>query len=437
MAWNDVGQEQMVSYTDAQTGGFLLKANQSQVDSNQCMTKNDALTKYLLRPENMAAYTNNQLVPKKEWVAGLTQLSSGFNGLVRDIQYQSDGKIVIGGDFTTYKGVVVNRIVRLFPDGTLDTDFISGTNFNNSVLCILILSDNRIVVVGAFITYNGTTINRFCILNPSGSLGAYFAGAGFNNGVWSVALRGNTLFIGGEFTTTPFGTANGLVAMNLDTYTRNTSFIVGSGIGSFVVGVLTIHIGVDNEIYVGGGFVTWKGASALRFIKLQDNGNLLFNYNLLTTGGGIPAVETIVVTNDLRIIAGGNFRRTSGLNTVDNIVAFDSNGNFLNIFGTGFNSQVNKISIAENNQLLVSGYFGNYNNQNIKVSVKLFFGLQIYNVNTNFTPDFNSFVYTHAINLNDYSILYGGDFTFAADPSITRSSNRIAQFSSAGVLISD
>jgi hypothetical protein len=58
----------MVSYTDAQGGGFTLKANQSNVNSNQCMTKLEALTKYNLVAANMDAYANNQLVPKITWV---------------------------------------------------------------------------------------------------------------------------------------------------------------------------------------------------------------------------------------------------------------------------------------------------------------------------------------------------------------------------------
>ena len=50
------------------------------------------------------------------------------NGTVRVVVVQSDGKILLGGDFTTLApngGTTVtrNHIARLNPDGTLDTAF--------------------------------------------------------------------------------------------------------------------------------------------------------------------------------------------------------------------------------------------------------------------------------------------------------------------------
>ena len=68
MAWNDLANNQMVSEADATTAGFTLNSGQSHGSSNQCMTKNDALTKYNLVVANMNAYTNYQLVPKNTWV---------------------------------------------------------------------------------------------------------------------------------------------------------------------------------------------------------------------------------------------------------------------------------------------------------------------------------------------------------------------------------
>ena len=41
---------------------------------------------------------------------------------------QADGKILIGGGFTTIGGVARNRIARLNPDGSLDTGFDPNAN---------------------------------------------------------------------------------------------------------------------------------------------------------------------------------------------------------------------------------------------------------------------------------------------------------------------
>ena len=72
MAWSSLAANQMVSYTDAQGGGFTLNSGQSSTTSNQCMTKSDALTKYYLDSTLMSGYSSNQLVPKSAWVGGPT-----------------------------------------------------------------------------------------------------------------------------------------------------------------------------------------------------------------------------------------------------------------------------------------------------------------------------------------------------------------------------
>ena len=72
MAWSSLAANQMVSYTDAQGGGFTLNSGQSSTTSNQCMTKSDALTKYYLDSTLMSGYSNNQLVPKSAWAGGPT-----------------------------------------------------------------------------------------------------------------------------------------------------------------------------------------------------------------------------------------------------------------------------------------------------------------------------------------------------------------------------
>lgn len=59
---------QMVTFTQAQSLGFALKAGQSHVTSNQCMTKADVLAKYNV---TISGYSDNQLVPKSAWVSGV------------------------------------------------------------------------------------------------------------------------------------------------------------------------------------------------------------------------------------------------------------------------------------------------------------------------------------------------------------------------------
>src|SRR5690606_630236 len=57
----------------------------------------------------------------------------GLNVSVHSIALQPDGKILAGGDFTTFNGTTQNRIVRLNSDGTLDSSFNTGTGANDYI----------------------------------------------------------------------------------------------------------------------------------------------------------------------------------------------------------------------------------------------------------------------------------------------------------------
>ena len=83
----------------------------------------------------------------------------GFNGTVSAIATQTDGKILVGGSFTSYKGVTENRIIRLNSDGTKDNSFNTGTGFDATVYTIEIQADGKILVGGNFSSYNGDLEN--------------------------------------------------------------------------------------------------------------------------------------------------------------------------------------------------------------------------------------------------------------------------------------
>jgi len=98
---------------------------------------------------------------------------TGFNGDVYTVKVQIDGfdYILVGGSFTEFNGVSRNKIARLGPDGWLDTTFDPGTGFNGNVYSIDIQeSDNKIVVGGDFTSYNGQPVNLIARLNFDGSL---------------------------------------------------------------------------------------------------------------------------------------------------------------------------------------------------------------------------------------------------------------------------
>lgn len=83
-------------------------------------------------------------------------------------------RIYLGGRFTTYNGISANRIVCLNYDGSINNEFNYGTGFNNEVHCINIDNNNRLYVGGEFTTYNGSSVNKLIRLLPNGDLDTSF-----------------------------------------------------------------------------------------------------------------------------------------------------------------------------------------------------------------------------------------------------------------------
>lgn len=125
----------------------------------------------------------------------------GLNVSVHSIALQPDGKILAGGDFTTFNGTTQNRLVRLNSDGSLDTSFNIGTGFNYGVTSITLQPDGKILVGGYLTTFNGATQNRLVRLNSDGTLDTSFnIGIGFNEYVISVTLQPDgKILVGGLF----------------------------------------------------------------------------------------------------------------------------------------------------------------------------------------------------------------------------------------------
>jgi uncharacterized delta-60 repeat protein len=118
---------------------------------------------------------------------------------VYSLAVQADGKILVGGWFSTLGGQVRNYIGRLNADGTLDSGFNPGAS--SSVESFAVQADGKILVGGGFSTLGGQT--RYCIgrLNADGTLdGAFDPGA--SSSVYSLAVEADgKILMGGDFYT--------------------------------------------------------------------------------------------------------------------------------------------------------------------------------------------------------------------------------------------
>jgi len=127
---------------------------------------------------------------------------SGFKGQVYALAMQ-EGKIIVAGNFTTYNDVPAVRIVRLLEDGSRDQGFNAGLGADAIIEAVLIQSDGKILVAGRFNTFDDQLFSRLVRLNYDGSIDSGFhVGSGFDKFVFAMALQSdNKIIIGGSFVT--------------------------------------------------------------------------------------------------------------------------------------------------------------------------------------------------------------------------------------------
>jgi|GEM_PF-3104359 len=95
--------------------------------------------------------------------------STFFDGAVRSIALQADGRILVSGDFTSFRHpaagqprIIRRGVARLFPNGSLDQTFNakidSAFGGTPSTIGVSLQGDGKILIHGKFLTFdNGTT----------------------------------------------------------------------------------------------------------------------------------------------------------------------------------------------------------------------------------------------------------------------------------------
>ena len=129
--------------------------------------------------------------------------SPDVDGTVFTVVSQPDGKLLVGGQFTSVSGVARSNLARLNADGSVDTAF--NPSPNAPVRALLVQRDNRVVVGGDFTSLQpgasgaAVTRNRIARLNADGSVDAAF-NPNPNGAIATLALQADgRLMIGGGF----------------------------------------------------------------------------------------------------------------------------------------------------------------------------------------------------------------------------------------------
>jgi uncharacterized delta-60 repeat protein len=285
-------------------------------------------------------------------------IGSGFDAVVYSTATQTNGKIIVGGHFSSFNGTARNCIARLNSDGSLDASFDPGIGFNSAVYCIVIQTDGKILIGGNFTSFNGVARNFIARLNPDGTLDNMFnTGTSLNSWVYSISIQTDgKIIIGGDFTNINGTTENYFARLNTNG-SFDTSFNLGAG---FSNRVFSTTIQPDGKIIVGGNFTSFDGTTKSRILRLNNDGSLDVDFDPGT--GFNNYVCTIVIQTDGKVIIGGYFSYFNGA-VANGIVRLNNNGSLDTTFnsGLGFNNHVSSIAIQADKKIIVGGDFSQYN----------------------------------------------------------------------------
>ena len=330
-------------------------------------------TAVLANPKTLVAAKPNSATLGTPAAAGVTILDDetpgnvdfsfnpgeGADGRVLAVALQSDGKVLIGGQFNNVDGNALGRLARLQPDAYVDSSFSPGIGVGGEVDAIAVQSDGRILVGGDFTTYNGSPASRIARLNGDGSVDPDFnIGTGADGAVHAIlAQPDTTIYLGGGFGSINGGSRPG-VARLLATGDVDPGF---SSAGVSGGDVLAMAVMGDGSLLVGGSFSGIGGSARSYLAHLSSSGvyDSAFGKNSALNG----AVNSIAVQSDGRIVIGGEFTSV-GTVSLPYLARLNSDGTFDSSFntGTGPNAIVHGVGLTPDGKVIVAGAFTNLNN---------------------------------------------------------------------------
>jgi uncharacterized delta-60 repeat protein len=306
------------------------------------------------------------------------------------VAVQPDGKILMGGAFSSVNGVARSDFVRLHPAGNVDLDFNPPPL---SVAQIKVLPNNKILVRGSFgvsslmrlkpdgaidntftaptniffFHFNVDSLGRivffgrfadqkykFGRLNPDGTLETVFALPATKGSVSLLSRQPNgKIIVAGEFDKINGIIRNKIARLNADG-SVDTSF---NPLGGFDVAPSVVVTQADDKLLVGGNFTTFDGTPRMNLIRLNQDGTRDAAFNLIADG----AVHAIALQPDGKIIIGGTFSSINDINH-NRLARLNADGSVDAPFNPIINGAVIYAVIVESDgKIVIGGSFSGIN----------------------------------------------------------------------------
>lgn len=242
------------------------------------------------------------------FLVGAGACDEGGYGAVHSIVLQTNGGLLVGGQFNTIAGNACSNLARLGSDGSYDPAFVGGTD--RPIYRMLQQPDGRILVAGSFTNLQGMVRYRIGRLLPGGEMDPEFdAGSSLETQEPAIALGlqpdGKVLV---ATTAVPHGRLFRLHA-NGD---LDDSFVQTNLFRNWHI--FAVHVRTNGSILVGGGFSAAGGHDSPALALLEPDGRPDTNFNSKLQN--LSTVFTIQEQPNGRLLVGGIFKRLGSTNNI-------------------------------------------------------------------------------------------------------------------------
>ena len=289
--------------------------------------------------------------------------TNALNDHVTCLAVQTNGQILVGGQFTTVNGIFCGRVARLNSDGTFDSAYANGlAGANNVVMCAALQTNGKALIGGFFTAVNGVSRGYVARLNTDGALDTSFGNgvAGASAVVYSLAVQGDgKVLIGGTFTAVN-GVARGCVARLNSDGSLDTAF--GNGQAGANTTVYSITALSNGKMLIAGSFTNVNGTARGRIARLNSDGSLDTTFGNGLTGAG-SSVSAVAAQGDGKVLIGGMFNSVNGT-TRRRLARLNSDGSLDTAFLSGLagpDNVVQCILLQPDGKILPAGDFSALN----------------------------------------------------------------------------
>ncbi|MDQ6632067.1 MAG: delta-60 repeat domain-containing protein [Verrucomicrobiota bacterium] len=333
------------------------------------------------------------------------------NTFVETVLPQPDGKVLVCGAFTVFRGQPRNYIARLNSDGSLDTNFVASPSY--WVRHMALQTDGKIIIGGFFTSVEGQSRNLIARLNANGSLDPSFNPGSGGTGTLGVSITGvpdpfvfqtalqsdGKILITGNFTTYNGVGVNGIARLNTNG-TLDTTFQVGSGLSTWG---RSIQVLPNNQILVTGWFENYNNTSHNRMVLINPNGSP--DNSFLPFFGDRTSVYTALKLSNGQYIVAGHSLNYQGL-FMEEMRRLNANGTVDTNFTPRANEKVQSLALQADGKILMVGEFSMVNGVPRSTIARL---NSDGTLDTTFSANVDNWGWTVKVQ-NDGKILFSGGF---------------------------